>query len=457
MRSKFCFILLTAGFLSLTLTAQEKSDDNAVLRFSLEEARQYASENNYDVINAIKEIEISRKKVKETTAIGLPQISGSVAYNDFIELPTQLIPAEFLDPTNPDLQGTFFPVKFGTKYNMTASLTANQLIFSGEYIVGLQAARAFVDISQKQLDKALIELDYAVAESYYMILVVERSKAIIDSTLVSLKEIERATQALYESGFAEDTDVDQISLLISDLEASITEVERNLGISYNVLKFTMGVPLERDIVLTDDLDQIVDAVNKELLAQTQFNYQRNIDYKILENQMEIAQLNKKRFQSQYLPQLYTFLSYQQTAQRQQWNFLKSGEQWFPTAIWGVQLDIPIFQSGARSAKISQAKIQLDQLQVMDQKLKSGLQLQHNTLQNNFLSSWKVYQNKQEGLDLSQKIYNKTITKVYEGVSSSIELQQNYNQYLNSESDYLMSMIDMLRAKLELEKILTENK
>jgi outer membrane protein TolC len=457
MKRKLFFSLLTVGLFALTLSAQVRNDGNTPLRFSLEEARLYASENNYDVINAIKEIEIARKKVRETTAIGLPQVNGSVAYTDFIELPTQLIPAEFLDPNDPSLKGTFFPVKFGTKYNMSASLTASQLIFSGEYIVGLQASRAFVDFSQKQLDKALIELDHAVAQSYYTILVVERSKTIVDSTLVSLKEIERATQALFENGFIEDTDVDQISLLISDLQASVIDLERNLGISYNLLKFTMGVPLEQKVELTDDLDELVDVVNKEVLAQTQFDYRKNIDYQILENQHELAHLNLKRYQSQYLPQLYTFLSYQQNAQRQEWNFLKSGEQWFPTAIWGVQLDIPIFQSGARSSQISQAKIQLDQLSVVDQKLKSGLQLQHNTLQNNFLSAWKVYQNKQEGLRLSEKIYNKTISKVFEGVSSSIELQQNYSQYLSSESDYLMAIINMLNAKLELEKILTENR
>ncbi|MCF8365485.1 MAG: TolC family protein [Bacteroidales bacterium] len=457
MKKLFLMMLIPLWLILPEVKSQQQPTDSTVRYFSLEEARLFAKENNYDVINALKDIESAREKVKETTAIGLPQISGSVAYNDFIDIPTQLIPAEFLDPTNPDLAGTFFPVKFGTKYNMNASATASMLLFSGEYIVGLQASRVFVDFSQKQYDKMVLQLDKSVAESYYMVLIAERNKVIIDSTLVSLLEIRIANEALYENGFIEDTDVDQVNLLISDLQATLINIDNNLSISKNLLKFTMGLKLENEIVLTDNLDDLLANVDKEVLYQTPFDYRKNIDYKILENQQELAYLDLKRYKSQYLPSLYTFFTFQENAYRQDWNFLKSGEEWYKTTLWGVQLDVPIFQSGARSAKVSQAKIQLDQLQVIDQKLRSGLEIQVSTVRNNFLNSWKVYQNKQQGLELSLRIYRKTQQKLLEGVSSSIELQQNYNQYLNGERDYVMSILDLLNNKLELEELLTEYK
>jgi outer membrane protein len=457
MRKLLVLMLIPLWLLSPVTRAQEQQSNSGVSYFSLEEARAFAKEHNYDVINALKDIEIARKKVKETTAIGLPQIEASLAYNDFIDIPTQLIPAEFQDPTNPELAGTFFPIKFGTKYNMTASATASQLLFSGEYIVGLQASRVFVDFSQKQYDKQIIELDKSVAESYYLVLIAERSKIIIDSTLVSLLEIKKANEALYENGFIEDTDVDQVDLLISDLRATLIDLENNLEISRNMLKFTMGLKLENEIVLTDDLDDLLAKVDQEVLYQTGFDYRKNISYKILENQQELAYLDMKRYKSQYLPRLYTFFNFQQNAYRQQWNFLKGGEDWFKTTLWGVQLDIPVFQSGARSAKVSQAKIQLEQLEVVDQQLQAGLEIQVSSTKNNFLNSWKVYQNKQESLDLSLRIYNKTQQKLLEGVSSSIELQQNYNQYLTTEREYIMSILELLTNKLELELLLTEYK
>lgn len=449
MKNKMRLFLLALMMAFSGLVAQEMNSSGEIIRISLEDAKAYALENNYDIINAMKDIEIARKQVAETRAIGLPQVNASIAYNDFINIPTQLIPGEFFgeDP------GSFIPIKFGTRYNMSLSGTVNQLIFSGEYIVGLQAARTFVDFSQKQYDKMLIELEHNVAESYYLVLIAERNMQIVDSTRKSLTEIRDANVLLFENGFIEDIDVDQISLLISDLEANLMDIQNNLAVSKNLLKFQMGLKLENEIELTDNLDNLLAMVDREVIMEQEFDYRHNIDYKILQNQQELAHLSHKRNKSLYLPRLYAFLNYSENAQRNAWNFLNEGEDWFQTTIFGVQMDIPIFESGSRSAKISQTRIELEQLEVMDNKLRAGLNIQYSTAKNNFINAWKVHKNKEQGLELSQKIYDRTRTKVLEGVASSIELQQTYNQYLNSERDYVMSMLDLFNKKLELEKLI----
>nr|NQU92142.1 TolC family protein [Bacteroidota bacterium] len=448
-------LILILLFITITPTkagAQDTDTIRGVMKFSLDGARQYAREHNYDIINSMKDVEIARKKVNETTAIGLPQIDGSIGYNDYIDIPTMLIPGEFVGEP-----GTYFPVKFGLKYNLSFSATVSQLIFSGEYIVGLQATRIFVGFSQKQYDKMVIELEQKVAESYYLVLIAERNKEIIDSTLFSLRDIRDATVAMYENGFLEDTDVDQINLLISDLQATLINITNNMQISRNLLKFQIGLKLDNEIELTDNLDELLGTVDQQVLLDMPFDYRKNINYVILKNQEELAHLNMKRYKSQYLPRLYAFMSFQENAQRPAWNFFEPNEQWFKTTVLGVQMDIPLFQSGGRSSRVAQSKIKLEQIQVMDDKLKSGLEIQISTVRNNFLNAWKVYQNRKEGLDLSLNIYEKTREKLLEGVSSSIELQQNYNQYLNSEGDYVISMLELLKNKLELEKLLTESK
>jgi len=157
MKKLILLMLVPFWLLMPEVKSQEMQENTGTRYFSLEEARAFAKENNYDVINALNDIEIARKKVEETTAIGLPQLEGSIAYNDYIDIPTMLIP-DFIGQTD-----ELLPVKFGTKYNMSASATASMLLFSGEYIVGLQASRVFVDFSQKQYDKKIIELDKSVA------------------------------------------------------------------------------------------------------------------------------------------------------------------------------------------------------------------------------------------------------------------------------------------------------
>ena len=225
-------LLIIFGFSLLlnSLTAQQ----GQVMEFSLREAQAYAADHNYDIQNAITEIEISRKKMKEATSIGLPQIEGNIDYKDFLDIPTQMIPGEFFG----EPPGTFIPVKFGTEYNMTLEASASQLIFSGEYIVALQASKSFIRSSIQERDKMLIELKQKVAESYYLVLIAERNKSIVDSILVTLKNIRDANIALFESGFIEETDVDQVDLLISNLEATQLDITNNLQVSKNLLKFS---------------------------------------------------------------------------------------------------------------------------------------------------------------------------------------------------------------------------
>ncbi len=453
---KKILILMIVIFLSVSKFAVGQE----VIKFSLKEAQAYAIENNYDIQNATTEIEIARKKVKETTAIGFPQINAGVSYSDFIDIPTQLIPGEFFG----EPPGTFIPVKFGTKYNMSINAEANQLIFSGEYIVGLQASKTFVKTSQRQHEKVLIDLVQKVAESYYFVLIAVRNKVIIDSTLFTLREIHEANTALYENGFIEETDVDQVSLLISDLEATLLDITNNLQVSKNLLKFQMGLQLENQIELTDKLDDFMALIDQGVLFAATFDYAKNIDYRIIENQQDLALLNLKRNKSLYLPSMYAFFSFSKTAQRNSWNFLQHDSDWRPleedqgwynTTLWGIKLDIPLWSGGSRFAKVQLAKLQIEQLGVVKEQVTTGLKIEFSTRQNSFLNAWKVYQNKKRGLDLSWKIYLKTREKLLEGVSSSIELQQNYNQYLNSERDYVMSMLEILKSKLNLERLLTE--
>jgi len=80
----------------------------------------------------------AEKKKWETTTIGLPQISATVDYQNWIKQQVSLIPAEFFGGN----EGEFAEVEFGTKHSLNATATLRQLIFDGSYLVGLQSAKA---------------------------------------------------------------------------------------------------------------------------------------------------------------------------------------------------------------------------------------------------------------------------------------------------------------------------
>jgi outer membrane protein TolC len=436
-------LIIIVSFLFITQELKPQSAGS----FTLQQAQQYAISNNYDLINAMTDVEIARKRVKENLAIGLPQINASAGYTDYIELPTQLIPAEFMggDP------GEFAEIQFGTQHNASWNASLNQLIFSGEYIVGVMASRAYVGLVESNRKKSEIDVKELVAKSYYPVIILSENKKVFDSTLVNLNKMLEETDAYYKIGFLEDTDVDQLQLLISDMETTITNIDNQLEISYNMLKYVMGIEASSDIIVASKLEELLAEVNREYLLSEGFNYNNHIDHIILKSQEEMAVLNMRLKRSEYYPTLSGFYQFQQDAMQNEFNFFGSDSKWYTNQMLGVQLQVPVFSSGNRKYKVQQAKLELDKIKVLDNQLKQGLELKVRTARSEFNNAYLIYQNKQLSLGNAEKIYNKTNIKYKQGLSTSLELAQTYNQYLTTQIDYLTSILDLLNKKTELEK------
>ncbi len=435
-------ILIFAFSISMGLMSQE------IKYFSVEQAIDYALENNYQIINAGKDVEAAKYQVKESTSIGLPQINGSVGYNDNIERPVMIIP-DFQDPTKT------MELQFGTKYDANLNASVSQLVFSGEYLVGLQAARKYLDKTNTDYFKNVIEVIQQVSNSYYGALSATEGIKIIDSTLAITRNLANETREVYEVGFAEDIDVDQLELLVSDLEASALYLKNQFIISHAYLKFYLGLKDSDSIVLTDNMEGLIDTRHTSGFLANPFNVNQNIEFKSLTKQKELSWLQVKLEKASYLPSLSANLYYQTQAQRDQWNFFNKEGIWYSSSALGVTMQIPIFSSGQRRSKVKKATIAYDQVEVMQMQLESSLNLQYDAAKNEYLNAYRVYENKQKNRKTAEKIYNITTQKYVEGMASSLDILNTHNQFLNSENDYLNSALQLLKTGQELEKILAK--
>lgn len=457
-------ILIIVGFLfiNLIMHAQE------AMRFSLEEAINHSLVYNTSIKNAMTDIEIAKKKVHETTAIGLPQVNAKLSNTNYLNIPTTLLPdfitpAVFtvnednfgLTPTTPQGDTQFFPVSFGTKYNASAEITISQLIFNGSYLVGLQAAKTFLEQSKVQSEKSRIDVKELVTSAYYLVLVTQKNKSILDSTLYSLQSMYAEIQEIFKQGFIEDTEVDQIELMIADLETNLLFVSNQIKLSKSYLKVLLGLDVEINITLSDELDILLQSIQNPKLLTTDFFFSKNIDYRILENQKQLSMLSLKNEKANSLPVLSAFFTAQTNALRDKYDFFDGGKPWYPTTLWGIQMDIPLFSSGSRSAKVKQAKLELKKIEELEIQLQNNLNIAEDNSKSNFKNALLIHQNKQNASKLANRIYQKTQLKYKEGVSSSLDLLQAYNQYLESEGNYIGSIVDLVSAKLALEKLFTE--
>jgi len=436
--------------------------------FSLDEAIEYAKLHNYDYVNAQTDVEIAKKRVLENTATGLPQINASVSNDNYIDIPVTLLPDfisqavygvninQFgLTPTEPLPDETqYFPVSFGTKHNATAGVNVSQLLFSGEYLIGLRAAKTYKGQTEIERAKAEVLLVEQVSKSYWLILSLQDNLQVLDSSLKVNRKLLNETREMYKSGFMEETDVDQLEVIVSNLDAAIKDIQNQITTSYSYLKFYMGIDFSKKITISDKLDDVLDNLNIDYLMASRFDLNENVDFILFKQQKKLVDLQVKLAQSAYMPTLSAYFSAQTNAQRDKWDFFDSKGKWYPTTVWGVKMSIPIWSSGNRYAKVQQQKLAYKKMEESEKQLSNSLNLQVQTARDNFSNIYNQYLNRKKNLQVSVKIYQKTNEKFRQGMASSFDLNQAQNNFVQANTDYTTSIMNLLQSKIELEKILT---
>jgi outer membrane protein TolC len=445
MISKF----IKSGLIIITAVFMAAGTYGQTLSFSMKEAQEFAIQNNYKVKNSQYDLEMAKKQVKENMAYGFPQISASVDYTYFIELPTSLIPAEFFGGT----PGTFEEIQFGTKNNLTAGATLNQLIFDGRYFIGLQYARIFEQLSTESLEKSEQDVKENVMQTYYNILVGQEALRILDSTLVILEKTRFETGELFKEGFAEKTDYDQLTLTVSDIENSINSVRRQNAIGYQLLNYQMGIDLNQPVNLTDSLDGLIGQASVAALVDQPFNLEQHIDYRLISSQEQMKVLSLQNEKAAYYPSLNGFVYIQENAQRDKFDFTDPNQPWFLMSNAGVSMRIPIFSSFQRKSRVDQAKIDLEKIQNTKEMVAEGLKLSISQSRSEFKTALENYYRQKQNVELSLEIYKKTLTKYNAGVATSVELTQQHNQFFAAERNYFTTVFSLLDAKNKLDKAL----
>jgi outer membrane protein len=441
-------VLMPAGIKSNT-GGSSGTGNAEPLRLSLREAIEYAMQHGTDMQTARLDMEIAGSNQWEITASGLPQIDASANYQYNFRIPTQLVPAEFFGGQ----PGEFVEVQFGTEQNLIASATVSQLIFDGSYIVGLRAARIYRELSRRILERSELDVMNQVSETYFIVLLSRDNLSIVRNNLANMKQTLYETREIYEAGFTDQINLDQLRLSVSNMQNRMLNMERQYEISKNLLKFQIGYNIDHDIELTDSLEELFNRMMIEADADVDddFDYKEHIDYKVMLSRQTMDYMALRRQQSFYLPSLTASYSYQQMAMRDEFNFTSMSRPWYPSSFLAVTLNIPIFSSGLRSARVQEARLELQKSELATHQVSQSLKLQIARARSQFRNAREQYQSETENLELARKILSQTTIMHREGMATSLELTQASNQLLETQSNYYNAMFEFINAKNDLDK------
>jgi len=441
-----CLVFLLGS--SVTLSGAD-SDDREILNLSLEEARQHALGHSYTIRQARKDLNVAESQIWETTAAGLPQINASVGYNYYLDIPTSLVPAEFFGGE----PGEFEEIQFGTEHNITAAASVEQLIFDGQYIVGLRASRIYRDLAGQTLERSGLEIKNAVTETYFLALMAEKNLDIVKQNLLNMEAQLEETRALLKEGFTDPINVDQLQLTVSNLKNRISSLKRQEELTKNLLKFQLGLEVEEHIRLTDELDDLHKDLLNDMSFLAPFAPEQHIAYRMMHSQEDMSQMVLRREQSAYLPSLSASFTRQEMAMRDKFNFFDGDQSWFPSTYFAVNLSIPIFSSGLRASRVEQARLDLEKARISREEVLQSLNLQMQEAMADFSTARDQYDNQKENLELAKRIFDRTTIMYQEGMATSLELTQANDQLITTQANYYHALFEVLNARNNIEKAL----
>lgn len=431
-----------AWLLCLTLIAGPLSAQTTTTHeFTIQQAVDYARKNNVQVKNALLNIKSQQQTNREITASALPTITGNVGITNYIEIPTSLLPGEiFGQPA-----GTYIPVKFGTKYNSSANIQLQQLLFDGQVFIALQARATSIEFQTKNMEVTEEAIKANIYKIYYQLVLSKTQIDLLDANIARLQKLDHDANALYKNGFIEKLDLDKIAVQLSNLQTEKTKALNSISIGYLGLKTLMGMPVKDSLVLVDKISE--EQVKEDFSNDTSYHYSDRKDFQYVSLAKKLNEFNIKRYQLSYIPTLSLTGSYSKNAQRNKFDFLGKGD-WFTTSYIGFNMAIPIFDGFARSSRINRSKIELKETENQLDNLKLAIDSEVEQAKINFKSSLATMNFQKQNMQLAETVYNQTKKKFEVGTGSNTEITAAQTDLITAQTNYISALYSAIIARVD---------
>ena len=443
---KKVFVILSAVLLSTSLFAEDHvmaatksyyhTQDSvpSSLSLSLRDAQNYAIKQNRSLRNASLAVQEAYAKRWQTIAAMLPQVDGSYSYSNYLGYSATMSTAMGEFTINIPNVGAL---------GATASVGIN-----GQGIVGVLLNNIAIDMKKISLDKSESELRGSVMSSYVSLLALQSITELLDSSLVNIQNLESITQNAVNAGAAEQTTADQIRVRVNTMKNNINIQRRNIELATNTLKVLLDVPVETELTLTDSIDDILSPERVISLLSENFRIENNLNYQLLQKQVELAKRNVHMAGWAYGPTVA--LAYNYTNQQY---YGEGGMRMTPPNVIQVSVKMPLWSSGKRAAGVVEKKIALEEAKNTLSETTDNLAIQYRQLCFDLTNAYETYMNEKDNIEVAQRVFKSQTEKFKWGAASHLELTNASNDLINAQSTYVNAMLSLVNAQVELETFL----
>ena len=412
---------------------------------SLNDLLVFAHANSPTIKNASIDVEIAKQKIKEYTSAGLPKINGSLNFQNYVNIPTTVIPASALGMAGDDL----IDVNFGTDYNSNLAIQVDQLIFSARYIYGIRAANAYASLTELIQKQTMADFNEKISALYYSVLLINKNASLAEKGKAQMQNIYDYTKKLVDGGFVESSQLDEVNLMLLQTTNVVNELKMNEELSMIQLKSNIGYPLDSLLNIVDDFSS---ALGFSETSLSSFNVNQTLSFMLASQNTVLSELDLKVVKSEGYPSISGFFSHQEMAMRKEFSFFDNSYPWYPATVWGLRVDIPIFNSGEGQSKRTQKELNLLKSQNELLQIETQISALLMQLENNLKMAKMSLDNANKSLELAEKVLQNEIIKFKAGTNSVLAVSQAQNQVVAAQQELLSKEFNVIKSQLAINKI-----
>ena len=403
----------------------------------------YAQENSPKLQNAKLDVFLSDEKIKEIRASGLPKINGELSFQNFINVPTTVVPANAFNPTAP--KDELIGLSFGTPFNANYNLKLSQLIFSFSYIYALKAAQNYRELSRLaklQVNENFLE---QINLNLGQIILIKKQKKLLNQNIKEVQVLKTKTNSLISAGVMEQSSVNDIAIMEIEFKNTLELLKSNEQLAILNLKTSIGYPVDSSIALIEDFEM----ASKTHLNNPTLNPSNSSAVKMGQQNVILNELSLKASQSDGYPSIYGFFNQQHMAMRNNFNFFDTSKDWYPATLWGINVTIPLYNSGEGKAKNKQKEFEIEKAKNELVEIENQIASLYEMLKNNYQNAALNLNSQKTKVDLIKKVYQNEEKKLSHGASNSLLLSQRKIQLLQANQDLIQKEYELFKAEVQL--------
>ncbi len=421
-------ILLSILCLNTDIFSQEE------ISFTMEEAQEYALEHNRQLKNASIDIQKTEASRWQAIASILPQINATVDYANMMGYKMEM----------PGFNISMPP--YGT-LSLTTSVSV-----SASQVIGIQMEKISSKMADLTYEQSELQLIQQVKSLYYSTLVMEETSDLTKRSLDNLNELLQHTLQMVKAGVTEETEANQIAVQVASMEANCNSIDRSLEMLYNSLRLQLGFDADKEIKLTQSIEELLNIDKTLSLLSYDFIMDKNLDYRLLMENIVLAQKQVDIKKWAYAP---TINGYHQYSAKKYFSDEATMNMTPPNMV-GLTLSIPIFSSGSRYKAVQEAKLDYQQQMNTLADTKESLLIQHRQLCFNLSSAYESFEVQKKNTEVARDVFSNITRKYEKGIASSLDVTDSGTNLLNAQNNYVQSLMDLVEAQLQLEELLNND-